>query len=140
MSLSTEDQALVDAARSARDHAYAPYSQFHVGAAVRLRDDSIHVGVNVENCSFGLTVCAERHAVAAAVIAGAKPGDIVAVAIAAEGPGPTPPCGACRQVLAELAAKDARVVAFNISDGAVQIVALHDLLPQAFGPQTVLQP
>lgn len=140
MSLSSEDQTLVDAARDARHRAYAPYSKFRVGAAVRLRDETIHVGVNVENCSFGLTVCAERHAIAAAVIAGAKRGDVVAVAIVAEGTGPTPPCGACRQVLAEFAAEDARVVAFNLSDGAVQIISLHDLLPKAFGPDAMTQP
>ena len=84
-----------------RRRAHAPYSKFRVGAAVADEAGRIHVGCNVENASYGLTVCAERNAVAAAVAAGAR--RIVAVAVASGSRPPASPCGACRQVLAEFA-------------------------------------
>ena len=131
MSPSAEEQ-LIDAAVRARENAYAPYSGFRVGAAILLANGDIHVGVNVENCSYPLSVCAERNAVAAAVVQGAVPGDVVAVSIVAEAHGPPPPCGACRQVLVELARNDAIVLMHNLADGATTRVALGDLLPHAF--------
>jgi homotetrameric cytidine deaminase len=123
---------LLEAARTARQHAYAPYSRFLVGVAVRLKDGRVTRGVNVENASFGLTVCAERHAIAAAVLEGAVPGDVVAVAIAADAEVPTPPCGACRQVLAEMCVPEAPVVMLNLRDGKVSRLELRELLPHAF--------
>ncbi len=88
--------ALVDAARAARARAYAPHSGFAVGAAIRA-GDRIYVGVNVENASLPLSMCAERNAVAAMVAAGDRAFD--AIAIVTDAPTPTPPCGGCRQVL-----------------------------------------
>ncbi|MFO1030231.1 MAG: cytidine deaminase [Planctomycetota bacterium] len=90
---------LVEAAQQVRKHAYAPASRFHVGAAVRTRSGRVFVGCNVENASYGLTICAERAAVCAAVAAGER--ELVAVAIATDLEEPARPCGACRQVLAE---------------------------------------
>jgi cytidine deaminase len=90
-------ERLVEAARQVQRYAYAPYSNFPVGAAVLCEDGRVFVGCNVENSSFGLTVCAERNAVGAAVAAGTRP---IAVAVVANGKG-VAPCGACRQVLAE---------------------------------------
>ena len=91
--------ALVQQALDVRQHAYAPASRFHVGAAVLARDGRTFVGCNVENASYGLTICAERAAVCAAVAAGER--ELVAVAIATDLEEPARPCGACRQVLAE---------------------------------------
>jgi len=91
--------ALVAAARAVREKAYAPYSHFSVGAALRTRSGRIFCGCNVENLSFGLTVCAERAAVFAAVAAGET--DFEAIAVVADSVQPVTPCGACRQVLAE---------------------------------------
>jgi len=124
-------QPLVEAASEARQHAYAPYSGFRVGAALQL-DDAVVTGVNVENCSYGLTVCAERNAIAAAVRSGAEPGSVLAVAIVADAEGPTPPCGACRQVLAEFVAPNARVILHNLRDGSSTEMAFTELLPHAF--------
>ena len=121
--------ALVRAARAVRRRAYAPYSGFRVGAAV-LAGGRIHVGANVENASYGLTVCAERAAVAAAVAAGARRLD--AVAVASGTTDPTPPCGACLQTLAELGGPALPIVLAGARGARVE-TTLGDLLPRGFG-------
>jgi len=88
-------------ARAAMKHAYAPYSHFRVGAAIQLRDGRIFTGCNVENASYGLTICAERNAIFAAVAASSRKPEIVALAVVNHRGVPCSPCGACRQVLAE---------------------------------------
>jgi len=118
---------LVEAARRAYEKAYAPYSRFRVGAAVLAEDGQVFVGCNVENSSFGLTVCAERNAVAAAIVAGARP---TAVAVVASG-SLTAPCGACRQVLSEFSERMPVVLATIDGDGT-EVTALDTLLPGAF--------
>jgi len=133
MTLTDRELALVAAAVAARDQAYAPYSHFKVGAAVALADGRVVTGVNVENVSFGLTVCAERNAVAAAVLAGALPGTLALIAVAAQSDAPVPPCGACRQVLAEFAPPDVPVLLHNIATDTTVRRTVGDLLPEAFG-------
>lgn len=118
---------LVEAARRAQKQAHAPYSRFPVGAAVLAADERVFAGCNVENSSFGLTVCAERNAVAAAVVAGTRP---VAVAVVANG-NDVAPCGACRQVLAEFA-PDMDVILAAPDDGEPVLTTLAALLPSAF--------
>jgi cytidine deaminase len=118
---------LIEAARKAQAHAYAPYSNFPVGAAVLGADGRVFAGCNVENSSFGLTVCAERNAVAAALVGGTQP---TAVAVVANGKAVTP-CGACRQVLAEFDATMPVVLASSTYDGH-QVTSLDALLPGAF--------
>jgi len=117
-------------ARSAMDRAYAPYSGFHVGAAI-LAGGRIFTGENIENASYPVSVCAERNAVARMIDAGERRIDLVAVVTAADTP--TPPCGACRQVLWEFG-RGALVVA-ETTDGQRRQWALEDLLPDAFGPE-----
>jgi cytidine deaminase len=121
--------ALARAARAARRRAYAPYSRFRVGAAVRA-DGAIHSACNVENASYGLTTCAERAAATAAVAAGAR--RIEAVAVASGTDEPTPPCGACLQILAEFgdSALPVRLVGAR---GRTVDTTLGALLPRAFG-------
>jgi homotetrameric cytidine deaminase len=130
---SVSEAALVAAAIHAREHSYAPYSRFRVGAALLLKDGRIVPGTNVESSSYPLSVCAERNAIAAAVVGGARPGDVVAVAIATHAHTPTPPCGACRQVLAEFCAPGTQIIAHNLADGRSRRFALSALLPNAFG-------
>ncbi|MBI5509554.1 MAG: cytidine deaminase [Deltaproteobacteria bacterium] len=137
MKLRPGEAALVAAAREARRLAYAPYSRFKVGVALLLNDGRVITGVNVENCSYGLTVCAERNAIAAAVSAGAKPGDVLAVAIVTKATAATSPCGACRQVLAEFCRPTTRIVLHNVADGATAPVTLASLLPRAFTPDNM---
>jgi cytidine deaminase len=122
-------EALVEAAAAIRPHAYAPYSGFRVGAAL-LAAGRVFTGVNVENASFPIGVCAERNAVAAMVAAGERRIDAVAVVTDAEAP--TPPCGGCRQCLWEFG-PDAVVVA-HTPRGGRERWALAELLPSAFGP------
>lgn len=116
------------AAIDARSRAYAPYSGFAVGAALLTNDGRIFQGCNVENASYGATICAERGALAAAVVAGER--DLVALAIATGADRPTPPCGICRQCLSELV-PDLRIRSFT-KDGAFADYQLSDLLPDAF--------
>jgi cytidine deaminase len=120
-------ERLIEAARRAQTRAYAPYSDFPVGAAVLGADGRVFEGCNVENSSFGLTVCAERNAVAAAVVGGTRP---AAVAVVATGK-PVAPCGACRQVLAEFDSAMPVVLASATGDGR-EITSLDALLPGAF--------
>lgn len=122
------DQLLALAAK-AREQAYVPYSHFAVGAALRADDGMIYTGCNVENASYGLTICAERNAVAHAVAEGAR--HFNAVAVVTEN-GVTP-CGACRQVLAEFGPDMTIVVADTA--GNRRFFAMRDLLPAAFTPE-----
>lgn len=121
---------LVQAALAAREHAFAPYSKFKVGAALLDRSGQVHTGCNVENASYGLTVCAERVAVLKAISEGRRPRGFVTMAIAADTESPTPPCGACRQILWEFCG-DMELILANLR-GQTETVRLRDLLPRAF--------
>ena len=121
--------ALREAALAARAHAYAPYSQYLVGAALLDADGHVHRGANVENASYGLTVCAERNAVARAVAEGER--DLRAILIDTNQPRGLAPCGACRQVLHEFA-PELWVVLVRGDD--LHLARLSDYLPDAFGP------
>ena len=120
--LTAADGTLLDEARAAAAHAYAPYSKFPVGAAVRTRDDRVIVGANVENAAYPLGVCAERTALACAASEGVRPGEIEAVAITAS------PCGGCRQWLLEF---DVERVIFE-HEGKVELHSAAGLLPRSF--------
>jgi len=120
--------ALKQSARLAADAAYAPYSHFHVGAALLTEDGRIFSGCNVENASFGLTICAERNALFAAVAAGAR--RFVALVVVTGNAQPVTPCGACRQVLHEFAPSFA--VRCYGQAGDELITSCDELLPRAF--------
>ena len=119
---------LVKAARAAQARAYAPYSNFRVGAALESEGGEIYVGCNVENASYGLTICAERAAVCAAVAAGAQ--RFRRAVVVSDTDPPAAPCGACRQVLSEFG-RDFRVDAVGPQGSATWTMA--ELLPAAFG-------
>jgi cytidine deaminase len=115
---------------AAREQAYAPYSKFRVGAAVQM-NGNIYQGANVENASYPLSVCAERNAVATAVMAGAV--NLEAVAVCTDASPPSSPCGACRQVLVEFAADPAKVMVTALNPkGEKRSWTLAELLPDAF--------
>jgi cytidine deaminase len=124
-------RALVDAARESLGRAYAPYSKFPVAAAVADDDGRVFTGVNVENASYGLTMCAERVAIFTAVAAGAK--KLRALALTSKSGGALMPCGACRQVMAELFDASAPVYS-DTGKERYRTTTLRDLLPKAFGP------
>ena len=138
-------ETLIAAARAASARAYAPYSGFHVGAALGFADGSVVTGANVENASYGLSLCAETSAAASAMNAGVR-GGLVAVAVLGGTPGadgeavpaaaPLTPCGRCRQVLSELAQLGGTdPVVWGVGADTVLEVRLSDLLPHAFGPR-----
>lgn len=131
------DDDLIAAARAAADNAYAPYSQFPVGAALRFADGSVVTGANIENASYGLALCAETVAVAKAMADGVR-GGLEAVAVTGPGREPLTPCGRCRQVLNELAAlggTDPEVLCVGPND--MRRTRLSALLPDAFGPASL---
>jgi cytidine deaminase len=121
-------RSLLENARMARDAAYAPYSNFKVGAAVEAEDGRIFTGCNVENATYGLTICAERAAIFHAISEGAR--RFKRVAVAADTDRLTPPCGACRQILWEFCG-DAELTLVNLA-GQTEIFHVRDLLPRPF--------
>ena len=122
---------LIQAAIDAQIHAHAPYSNYHVGAALLCEDGSIIYGCNVENASYGLTNCAERTAVFSAIAQGQR--NFTALAISASGEATPFPCGACRQVLVEFCAPDFPVYIISQNDPEhVQCIPLGELLPHSF--------
>jgi cytidine deaminase len=123
-------EELLEAARRAAHNSYSPYSSFRVGAALRLTNGETVTGTNVENVSYGLTLCAERSALVQAVSRFGPAIRIEAVAVANLNDAPSPPCGACRQVLAEFVLADAPVI-FPAAEG-LRTMAFRELLPMAF--------
>lgn len=134
--ISKEQEAeLLTAAKQVRENAYAPYSRFKVGAALLTDDGRIYTGCNVENASYGLSICAERAAVFHAVSQGAT--SFQALAVVAELDEPVSPCGACRQILNEFS-PDMLIIMSNLA-GKVKRMKVRDLLPCAFTPDHVLE-
>lgn len=122
---------LLDEARQIRERAHAPYSGFKVGAALRAGSGRVYVGVNVENAAYPEGTCAEAGAIAAMVAGGDT--EIVEIAVIADAPAPVPPCGGCRQKIAEFAKGEVPVTMATVA-GQVQVRRLDELLPGAFAP------
>ena len=124
----TAMKVLIEQAKKAIQNCYAPYSQFRVAAAILDDAGKIHIGVNVENVSYGMTQCAERNAICSAISKGAK--SITAVVIYTPTETPTPPCGACRQVIREFASN---TTVLSVCDSENRIEStINDLLPLSF--------
>ncbi|GHE03024.1 cytidine deaminase [Defluviimonas sp. 20V17] len=122
-------KTLLDAARAVRENAHAPYSRFKVGAALRTPSGRVHVGCNVENVAYPEGTCAEAGAIAAMVAAGET--EIAEILVVADSPSPVPPCGGCRQKIAEFAGAAATVTMCTLG-GETRQVSVADLLPGAF--------
>ena len=121
---------ILDKAYEAMDNAYAPYSNFHVGACVKTKDGKYFIGANIENASYGLTNCAERNAIFQTYSQGYRQDDIEALAIVGQGNILITPCGACRQVLVELLKRDTPIV---LGTGEkVLVTNIEELMPMAF--------
>lgn len=125
--MDAETKELWQAAVNVRQNAYTPYSHFKVGAAVLAASGKIYCGCNIENASYGLTCCAERNAIFAAVCAGER--DFKALCVVADGDKPVAPCGACRQVIAEFGIP--KIVMSNLQ-GDIKIMTAEELLPYSF--------
>jgi cytidine deaminase len=130
------DRDLIAAALVARGKAYAPYSHFLVGAAIRDEEGRIHSGCNVENAAYPLGTCAEAGAVAAMVLAGGR--QIVAVAIVGAGGGLVTPCGGCRQKLREFGGRDLIIHICDEHGSLRRSFSLQELLPYSFGPENLV--
>jgi cytidine deaminase len=129
------DTALISAAREARANAYAPYSEFLVGAAVKDERGYIHAGCNVENAAYPQGTCAEAGAIAAMILAGGR--RIVEVAVTGAGTGLVTPCGGCRQKLREFCAGDVPIHICDEKGSLRKTFTLDALLPQSFGPENL---
>lgn len=132
---SSDFQKLLKSASQARDHAYARYSGYKVGAAIRTTDGQIFAGCNVENSSYGATVCAERVAIQSAIAHRGK-FELAEVLVFTEASPPWPPCGMCRQVIAEFATDDLLIHSINPS-GETKTVTFRELFPDAFTPDHI---
>ncbi len=124
----------MEAARRASESAYAPYSNFHVGAAILTEAGALHAGCNVENASYGLAICAERNAAAAMALADPEDREIRLVAVFSPDASPCFPCGACRQVLREFGCEE--VVVLD-ADGNPHRYPFEEILPHSFGPEVL---
>ena len=124
---------LIKAAKAAREFSYSPYSKFKVGAAVLTKNGKIYSGCNIENASYGITNCAERTAIFKAVSEGER--ELEALAVIADTDGPTAPCGACRQVIAEF--KINKIIMANLN-GDTKIVTLQEILPYSFSDKDLI--
>lgn len=123
------NEELIEIARQARLQAHAPYSNFKVGAALQCVDGRIFAGCNVENSSYGLSMCAERVAIFKAISEGYR--DFKRIAVIADTHSPVRPCGACRQVISDLLPKDSDVVMSNLQ-GHIEVIPIGELLPAPF--------
>jgi len=130
-----EWSVLIPQAKQSFERAYAPYSNFHVGAAAQTKSGKVVCGCNVENASYGLTVCAERNCIAQAIIGGEK--EFTSMVIYTEQEKLTPPCGACRQVIVEFFEPTAVIVAVNHLNNQKQWT-VNELLPDAFTPKDLI--
>jgi len=119
---------LIASAKEARENAYVPYSNFPLGAAILTKEGKIFTGVNIENSSYGLTICAERAAIFNAISQGYK--NIIALALVSDTDEPVTPCGACRQVMSEFSS-DIKIIMCNL-EGKEKIISSNKLLPGAF--------
>ncbi|HEX5833084.1 MAG TPA: cytidine deaminase [Pyrinomonadaceae bacterium] len=126
--MSEDLQPLIEAAKEARGHSVAPFSNFHVGAAVKTASGKVYTGCNVESASYGLTVCAERVAIWKALSEGER--QFTELAVVADTETLTPPCGTCRQIIWEFA-RGATIVFANLA-GKSEVFDIADLLPRAF--------
>jgi cytidine deaminase len=124
-------EQLLSLAKTGASRAYAPYSNFQVGAALSTKDGQSFIGCNVENASYGLSLCGERNAIFSAVAQGVQPGGITELVLFIDRDELFSPCGACRQVIAEFMPKDAMVTAFN-KNGEQQSWTVAGLLPDGF--------
>lgn len=122
---------LLDRAKAARERAYAPYSNFQVGAALLTKDGRVFLGCNVENASYGLCNCAERTAFFSAIASGCKRDEFAALAVIGNTDGPIAPCGACRQVIIELGGPELKIRLGNLH-GATRDTTAREQLPDAF--------
>jgi cytidine deaminase len=128
-----EDKVILEHAFKAMNNAYAPYSNYHVGACIATRDGNYFYGANIENASYGATNCGERSAVFAAYSNGYRQDDIEKLAIVSDGDTIATPCGICRQVLSELLKPDTPII---LSNGKQTMVTnMRELLPYSFGPE-----
>ena len=130
-------EQLIEEAMKAMENAYAPYSNYHVGACLLCRDGRTFYGANIENASYGATNCGERSAVFAAYSYGYRKDDIEALAIVSDGEKLGTPCGICRQVLSELLNPDTPIILSNGRDSMVRTIA--QLLPESFGADDLVQ-
>ena len=125
-------EELIQKAAQAKERSYAPYSGFHVGAALLCENGRVYTGCNIENAAFSPTNCAERTAVFKAVSEGDR--NFTAIAVISDSPEPVAPCGVCRQVLAEFCARDFKILMCR-ADGTYKIQTLAEILPDSFGKE-----